>query len=150
MADHKKSLQRLHEEPEITGKAVEEFVRYFSPLTQMGRVVTEDTQVCEHAAKADTRISLCWASANRDAAVFEKPNDVVLDRKLNPHVGFGFATHNCLGATHARQLLAILIRSLAEKINTIDIIDKEENIEDLQQFQRKVGFHSLKVSFNGK
>ena len=150
LADHKKSLQRLHEEPEITGKAVEEFVRYFSPLTQMGRVVTEDTQVCEHAAKADTRISLCWASANRDAAVFEKPNDVVLDRKLNPHVGFGFATHNCLGATHARQLLAILIRSLAEKINTIDIIDKEENIEDLQQFQRKVGFHSLKVSFNGK
>lgn len=148
LAEHPESLERLKKEPEITTKAVEELVRYFSPLTQMGRVVTEDTQVCEHAAKANSRISLCWASANRDASVFETPNDVVLDRKLNPHVGFGFSTHNCLGATHARQLLAILIGSLSEKTSSIDIINKEENIEDLQQFQRKVGFHSLNVSFN--
>ncbi|MCI2283897.1 cytochrome P450 [Colwellia sp. MSW7] len=148
LAEHPESLERLKKEPEITTKAVEELVRYFSPLTQMGRVVTEDTQVCEHAAKANSRISLSWASANRDASVFETPNDVVLDRKLNPHVGFGFSTHNCLGATHARQLLAILIGSLSEKTSSIDIINKEENIEDLQQFQRKVGFHSLNVSFN--
>lgn len=148
LAEHPESLDRLKKEPEITTKAVEELVRYFSPLTQMGRVVTEDTQVCEHAAKANSRISLCWASANRDASVFETPNNVVLDRKLNPHVGFGFSTHNCLGATHARQLLAILIGSLSEKTSSIDILNKEENIEDLQQFQRKVGFHSLNVSFN--
>ncbi|TYK67238.1 cytochrome P450 [Colwellia echini] len=149
-SDHADSLQRLREEPEITGKAVEELVRYFSPLTHMGRVVTEDTQVCEHAAKADSRISLCWASANRDANVFEKPNEVVLDRKLNPHVGFGFSHHNCLGATHARQILSILITSLAEKVSAINVIDSEENIEDLEKFQRKVGFHSLNVSFNGQ
>ena len=150
LADHPQSLARLYQEPEITNKAVEELVRYFSPLTHMGRVVTEDTQVCEHAAKANSRISLCWASANRDSAVFDNPNKVVLDRKLNPHVGFGFSTHNCLGATHARQLLAILIKSLAEKVSSIDIVDHEENVEDLQQFQRKVGFHSLTAAFNAK
>ena len=64
VADHPEALARLKEEPEITGKAVEELVRYFSPLTHMGRVATSDTQVCEHAVKADSRISLCWASAN--------------------------------------------------------------------------------------
>ena len=149
-ADHPESLQRLNEEPEITTKAVEELVRYFSPLTHMGRVVTEDTAVCEHAVKADSRISLCWASANRDERVFENPNEVVLDRKLNPHVGFGFSTHNCLGATHARQILAILISSLSTKVSNIQGLENEENIEDWQQFQRKVGFHSLNVSFNGK
>ena len=149
-AEHPESLKKLLEEPEITGKAVEELIRYFSPLTHMGRVVTKDTEVCEHAVKADTRISLCWASANRDAKVFEKPNEVVLDRKINPHVAFGFSHHNCLGATHARQIMNILLKTLAEKVASIDILDCKENIEDLDQFKRKVGYESLQVKFNKK
>ena len=132
----------------MINNAVEEFVRYFSPLTQMGRVVTEDTQVCEHAVKADTRISLCWASANRDENVFEKPDEVVLDRKINPHVGFGFSHHNCLGATHARQILRVLLSILSQKVTSIEILEAKENIEDLEKFKRKVGFDSLKVKFN--
>lgn len=147
LAEHPESLERFRKEPEIIGKAVEEFIRYFSPLTQMGRVVTEDTQVCEHAIKADSRISLCWASANRDASVFENPNEIVLDRKINPHVGFGFSHHNCLGATHARQILKILLSTLAEKVANIEIVDGKENIEDLDEFKRKVGFDQINVKF---
>jgi cytochrome P450 len=147
-SEHPESLQRLRDEPEIRSRSIEEFIRYFSPLTHMGRVVTEDTQVCEHAVKADSRISLCWASANRDASVFEKPNEVVLDRKMNPHVGFGFSHHNCLGATHARQILNTLINVLCEKVESIDLIDCEENIEHWDEFDRKVGYHSLNVKFN--
>ncbi len=147
-AEHPESLQRIKNEPEITGKAVEELIRYFAPLTHMGRVVTKDTQVCEHAIKADSRISLCWASANRDASVFENPNEIVLDRKLNPHVSFGFGTHNCLGATHARQIMKILLETLANKVKSIDILDFEENIEDLDQFERKVGYENIHVKFN--
>lgn len=147
-SDHPESLVRLGQEPEIIDKAVEELVRYFAPLTQMGRVVTEDTTVCEHAIKADTRVSLCWASANRDASVFDQPNEVILDRKMNPHVGFGFSHHNCLGATHARQILKTLIRALAENVSNINILESEDNIEDLGHFQRKVGFHNLVASFS--
>tara|TARA_R110000751_G_scaffold55346_3_gene118730 strand:+ start:52900 stop:54045 length:1146 start_codon:yes stop_codon:yes gene_type:complete len=147
-SEHPESLQRLRDEPEIRSRSIEEFIRYFSPLTHMGRVATEDTQVCEHAVKADSRISLCWASANRDATVFENPNEVVLDRKMNPHVGFGFSHHNCLGATHARQILNTLIKVLCEKVATIDFIDCEENIEHWDDFKRKVGYHSLNVKFN--
>lgn len=146
-AEHPGSLKKLREQPEYIGKAVEEFVRYFSPLTQMGRVATEDTQVCEHAVKANSRVSLCWASANRDARVFETPNDIVLDRKLNPHVGFGFGHHKCLGATHARQVLSICISVLAQKIDTMTILEYKENIEDLDNFERKVGFEKLQVKF---
>ena len=147
LAEHPESLERFRKEPEIIGKAVEEFIRYFSPLTQMGRVVTEDTQVCEHAIQADSRISLCWASANRDASVFENPNEIVLDRKINPHVGFGFSHHNCLGATHARQILKILLSTLAEKVANIEIVNGKENIEDLDEFERKVGFDQINVKF---
>ncbi|MFY0599452.1 MAG: cytochrome P450 [Cyclobacteriaceae bacterium] len=149
-AEHPESLERLSGEPEITTRAVEELIRYFAPLTQMGRVVTEDTQVCEHAIKSDSRISLCWASANRDASAFERPNEVVLDRKVNPHVSFGFSHHKCLGATHARQIMSILLKTLAAKVKSIDIVDYDENIEDLNEFKRKVGYNSLSVKFNAK
>lgn len=147
-AEHPESLVRLKSEPEIINNAVEELIRYFSPLTHMGRVATQDAQVCEHAVKADSRISLCWASANRDERTFENPNEVVIDRKLNPHVAFGFGTHNCLGATHARQIMNILVKTLSEKVKSIDIIDYQENIEELGEFERKVGYDKLTVKFN--
>ncbi len=147
-AAHPSSLDRLRKEPEITTQAVEELVRYFSPLTHMGRVVTEDTEVCTHAAKADSRVSLCWASANRDAATFENPNEVMLDRKVNPHVAFGFGIHKCLGATHARLILRTLLGILAEKVSSIEVLDFKENVEDWQEFKRKVGYDNLKVKFN--
>ncbi|MGM8362034.1 cytochrome P450 [Flavobacterium sp. ARAG 55.4] len=147
-AEHPKSLDRLRVEPEIRNRAIEELIRYFAPLTQMGRVVTTETAVCEHAIKADTRVGLCWASANRDANVFENPNEVVLDRKMNPHLSFGFGTHNCLGATHARTILKVLVDVLTEKVQSMKILSAEENIEELGEFKRKVGFHSLQVKFN--
>ena len=148
LSEHQESLERFRKEPEIISKAVEEMIRYFSPLTQMGRVVTEDTYVCEHAIKAETRVSLCWASANRDAAIFENPNEIVIDRKINPHVGFGFSHHNCLGATHARQIMRVLLSTLAEKVGSIEIFDYRENIEDLDEFKRKVGYDYLNAKFN--
>ncbi|WP_027395200.1 cytochrome P450 [Aquimarina latercula] len=147
-AEHKESLQLLKDDSEIIGKAVEELIRYFAPLTQMGRVATQDAAVCEHAVKKDARISLCWASANRDETVFENPNEVVLDRKINPHVSFGFSHHKCLGATHARQIMKILLQVLTKKVASINIIDAQENIEELGEFKRKVGFNSLIVTFN--
>lgn len=147
-ADHPGSLERLRAEPEIMNTAIEELIRYFSPLTQMGRVVTEDTQVCEHAVKAQSRISMCWASANRDERVFDRANEVVLDRKVNPHVAFGFGTHNCLGATHARQIMKILLTTLTQKVKSMEILDCKENIEDLDEFKRKVGYDSINVKFN--
>lgn len=149
-SENASDLQRLHDEPEIVNRAVEELIRYFAPLTQMGRVATQDTVVCEHAVKADSRISLCWASANRDEKTFEEPNKVDFDRKVNPHVSFGFSTHNCLGATHARQILRQLVVSLADKVGQLDTIDADENVERLGEFSRKVGFNRLQARFTAK
>ncbi|MDO6641655.1 cytochrome P450 [Shewanella sp. 5_MG-2023] len=143
-------LQRIASEPDIVNRAVEELLRYFSPLTQMGRVATEDTTVCEHAIKADSRVSLCWASANRDETVFSNPNSVDFDRKVNPHVSFGFSHHNCLGATHARQILRQLVLTLANTVADINVVSADENIEQLGEFSRKVGFNHLVVSLTAK
>ncbi len=148
-AEHPDEIQRIKGQPGLARMAVEELVRYFSPLTHLGRVVTDDTEVCRHAVKADNRISLCWASANRDGTVFEDPNKVKIDRKMNPHVAFGFGHHKCLGAMHARQLLNTLFILLAEKVPSMEILDFEEHIEVHGAIKRKVGFHRLKVKFHG-
>ena len=147
-AGNPEKLHYLAENPTMIPVAVEELIRYFSPLTQMGRVVTEDTNVCGHAVKKDSRISLCWASANRDEKVFENPNTVQLDRKNNPHVAFGFSHHKCLGATHTRQLMKVLLTKMASKKIKINILSAKEKIEKLGDNQRKVGFDSLEVSIS--
>lgn len=145
--DHPESLEKIRQNPAMITFAVEELVRYFSPLTHMGRVVTKDTTVCEHAAKVDTRVSMCWASANRDETTFTNPNEVDLERKINPHVAFGFGIHKCLGATHARQVLRTLLSVLSKKIKSIELIESEDKIEDWDEFQRKVGFEKLEAKF---
>ncbi|WP_237706957.1 cytochrome P450 [Ochrovirga pacifica] len=147
-AEHPESLARIKESPEMINTAIEELIRYYAPLTHMGRVVTKNTQVCEQDIKAQSRVSLCWASANRDEKTFANPEEVVLDRKVNPHVSFGFGTHNCLGATHARALLRIILSEMVQKVKSIDILAHEDNVEDLDEFKRKVGFNSLSVKFN--
>lgn len=148
IAEHPEILERIRNEKRLIHTATEELIRYFSPLTHMGRVVTKDTEVCQHAVKNDSRISLCWASANRDPSVFENPNEVILDRNKNPHIAFGIGTHNCIGAHHTRQILKVLLRTLSSKIHSIDILDCEENIEEWGEFNRKVGFDKLLIKFS--
>lgn len=148
LGDHPPSLEKLRKEPEIISRAVEEFARYFSPLTHMGRDVSEDTFIADQVIKEDSRVSLCWASANRDEGVFENPNEVVLDRKMNPHVAFGFSHHKCLGAHHARQLTRILVREVVKKVESIEILEFSDRIEDWGDVERKVGYNKIKVKFN--
>lgn len=64
---------------------------------------------------------------------------------MNPHLGFGFGHHKCLGATHARTLLKVFIEELCNKIGSIKILGHEDNIESLNGLERKVGFHKLTV-----
>jgi len=144
-AGHPEDLQRIREQPELAPRAVEELVRYFAPLTHMGRVATTDAEVSGCPVSADARISLCWAAANRDAAVFDKPNEVVIDRKANPHLSFGFGIHKCLGAPHARQVLKVLINALAQRGMRIEVTDHQDNIERWGSLERKVGFHRLMI-----
>lgn len=158
-ADHPEQLAFIRQYPESFNSAVEELLRYFSPLTHMGRIATENTEIKPHTLngndtsyeiKKDTRISLCWASANRDESVFDNPNEVDLERKVNPHVAFGFGVHNCLGATHARTLLRLWIQALAERVENIDVKSCDENIEHWGEASRKVGFHKLIVNVEAR
>jgi cytochrome P450 len=93
--------------------AVEEIVRYASPIRQFRRHVRADSELTGHAFQPGDRVVLFYVSANRDERVFDRPDVFDITRDPNPHVGFGGAgAHYCLGANLARQEIAALFREL--------------------------------------
>jgi cytochrome P450 len=147
LGDHPEALEYLRQEPARIVHAGEEFFRVITPLTHIGRVCPVDTPVGETTVRAGGRISLCWASANRDEAVFDGPDDVRLDRKPNPHLAFGFGPHLCIGAPHARLLLRTLLERCVHRIRRIAVLEARERVEVEKAYERVVGLESLVVRF---
>ena len=139
------ALEHLREDPKRIVHASEEFFRVFMPLTHIGRVCPADTNVHGVPVKADGRVSLCWASANFDEAVFDAPEEIRLDRKPNPHTSFGFGAHLCLGAPHARLIVRSLLQALIERVGSITVLDAKEHIENEARYRRSNGYESLTV-----
>lgn len=140
-------LAWIREDPKRINLASEEFFRLFIPLTHIGRVCPVKTDVHGFEVAPEGRVSLCWSSANRDAAVFDEPNVTKLDRRPNPHLAFGFGAHLCLGAHHARAIMRGLIRALAENVSQIEILQADELIERESDYSRMIGYESLRVRF---
>jgi cytochrome P450 len=126
----------------------EEVAGYANLAFAGGRVCPHGAQVHGVSVANNDRIGLCWASANRDETVFEAPDEVRIDRMPNPHVGFGFGKHACLGASQARLILRTLLADLAASVSSIELLDAEANWETEDTFRRQVGFDYLNVSFN--
>lgn len=143
LAEHPATLQALRDDPKLVTTACEEFVRCVSPLTHIGRVCPVDTDVHGEQVKAGGRVSLCWASANFDASVFESPQEFRPDRKPNPHIAFGSGAHSCLGAAHARLLIRTLLQQLAEQCRSIHLLEARRSYERASVYTRAVGFESL-------
>ncbi|ACY97156.1 MULTISPECIES: cytochrome P450 [Thermomonospora] len=100
--------------------AVEEIVRYASPVIWMRRTATCDTTLNGHEIKAGDKLLLYYASANRDETVFDDPDRFDILRSPNPHVGFGGpGPHFCLGAHLARREVTVMFRELFRQVPTI-------------------------------
>ncbi len=138
-------LEYLRAHPKMILSASEEFMRVISPLTHTGRVCPVDTDVLGEQVRADERVSVCWASANYDETVFEAPQEIRLDRKPNPHIAYGFGTHLCLGAAHARLIIRTILRQLCEGVESIQILEATKNEPNEADFLRHVGYKSLIV-----
>jgi cytochrome P450 len=145
LAKHPEALAFLRDDPVRVVHASEEFFRVFMPLTHIGRVCPEETNVHGVTVPANGRVALCWASANFDENAFDKPHEIRLDRKPNPHLSFGFGNHLCLGAPHARLILRTLLRLCAERVESITILSAKERVEHEPAYDRTLGYDSLIV-----
>ena len=96
--------------------ATEEFVRWVTPIHNMCRVATEDTEVGGETIRAGDQVVLMYPSANRDTAHFDDPEEFDVTRHPNHHLSFGFGTHFCLGASLARLEIRIFFEELRERV----------------------------------
>ncbi len=135
----------LREDPKRIILASEELFRALSPVSLLGRICPHGANIHGVDVAPNGRVAFGWAAANFDETVFEEPEEVRLDRKPNPHIAFGYGPHTCLGAPHARLVIRSLLLQIAEKIQTIAILEEEINYERRDDIERFAGYHMLRV-----
>lgn len=101
--------------------AVDELIRYVSPVLSFIRTVTEDHTYKGVDLREGDRVLMLYQSANRDQAVFDRPDELILDRDPNPHLAFGIGPHYCLGANLARMEVKTAFQELFYRLPDIHI-----------------------------
>lgn len=116
LSQHPDQRHRLIDEPELIERAVEEFLRAFSPTQALARTVVSDVDFHGCPMREGDRVLLAWSSANRDPAQFDDADEVVLDRWPNRHTAFGMGVHRCAGAHLARAMARTMIGQIVERM----------------------------------
>ncbi len=129
LAQHPEEFETLKRNPELVPSAVEEIVRWTSPVNYMKRVVGRDLEFRGQELRKGDNLVLFYGSANRDEAVFEDPFTFRVDREPNPHLAFGIGQHFCLGAHLARRSQRALLGELVRRIDSIELAGEPERIQ---------------------
>ena len=142
--DHPDQWEEMAAKPELINSAVEEVLRWVTPLNNVFRMALTDDVVGGQPIAAGDRIIMLYPSANRDEAVFENPFEFDIHRNPNPHLSFGFGTHLCIGANLARLVLTTVFRELSGRATGLSVVsepDVEANI-----FARAVKSFQIRVT----
>jgi len=129
--DHNDQWEAIAADPALVPSAVEEMIRWVTPLNNFFRTAVADTEIADQPVAAGDRIILLYPSANRDEAVFVDPFRFDVRRSPNPHLSFGFGAHFCLGASLARFELTVLFEELVRRLTNVRVVtetDDEDNI----------------------
>ena len=122
LATHPEDRKRLVEDPSLMPMAVEEFLRAYAPVT-MARMVSEDFDFEGCPMKEGDWLLLPFPSANRDPAVFDRADEVIIDRAENRHSAFGHGIHRCIGSNLARMELTVAIEEWLARYPDFELTD---------------------------
>ncbi len=129
LVEHPAEREKLRRDPAgRVSDAVEEIVRWTTPVNYMMRTAARDTELAGSKVREADRLLLFYASANRDEAVFEDPSAFRVDRRPNPHLGFGIGEHFCLGAHLARSSQRALFRELVGRLEDVELAGAPERL----------------------
>jgi cytochrome P450 len=121
---HPDQLERLRREPDLIDSAVEELLRYDSPVQNTSRTPRENVVIGGQEVEAGIEVNVFLGSANRDPDVFSDPDVLDIARKDNRHVSFGQGVHFCLGASLARLEGQVAIGALLDRFPTMKLADE--------------------------
>ena len=120
---HRDQWDRLVADPGLLPGAIEEMLRWTSPVKNMCRTLTADTSFHGTDLREGEKIMLMFESANFDEAVFGDPDNFRIDRNPNSHLAFGFGTHFCLGNQLARLELKMMTTRLLQRLPDLRLAD---------------------------
>jgi cytochrome P450 len=126
LIDNPGELQRLRDDPGLMPTAVEEMIRWSTPVKEFMRTATADTTVRGVDIAKGESVYLAYVSGNRDEVVFADPFRFDVGRDPNKHVAFGYGVHFCLGAALARMEMNSLFTELIPRLNTIELAGPPE------------------------
>jgi cytochrome P450 family 142 subfamily A polypeptide 1 len=124
--DHPDQWDAMAADPTLVPGAVEEVLRWVTPLNNMFRRAISDDVVGGQEIAAGDRLVLLYPSANRDEAVFADPFTFDIRRHPNPHVAFGFGTHLCIGTHVARAALAAVFGQMSARVTDLRVLDEPD------------------------
>ncbi len=128
LAQNPGEFEKLKRNPDLIPSAVEEILRWTSPVNYMKRVVAEDLDFHGQELSKGDNLVLFYASANRDESVFEDPFTFRVDRHPNRHLAFGIGEHFCLGAHLARASQRAMLREFVDRIESLELAGEPEQI----------------------
>lgn len=141
-------LRASKEQDREIGRFNEETLRFYSPVPQLPRITTQDTELRGKKIPKGAFVMLCWASGNRDAARFADPDKFDMDRTaLNQHVAFGTGVHFCVGAMLARQEMKCAIKEIVNSVESIDLAVERDNLDLSASMVILRGLKALPVRF---
>ena len=121
-------IRRLQNDPSLLKPAVEECVRWSTPIIHFARTATEDYELRGKTIQKDQSVALFYGSANRDEEIFEDPFRFRIDRNPNRHLGFGIGEHFCAGSHLARLEMAVAYKHLLPRIEEIELAGPVERL----------------------
>ncbi len=124
-------LQRLRDNPDMLDSAVNELLRYDSPVQLDGRFAQEDVEIGDTRIQAGERVISAIGAANRDPAVFTNPNALDIARREKSHISFGRGIHHCLGAPLAMMEGRIAFAALLDRFSSIELVAEPEFREQI-------------------
>jgi cytochrome P450 len=128
LAHHPEQLKALRGNSEGMARAVDEFLRYDSPILSIGRVIAKETELGGKQLSPGERIFSMLVAANRDGDVFANPDALDIARNPNPHMAFGKGHHFCLGTPLARIEGQVAVECLLERFSQIELAEPVDNI----------------------
>jgi cytochrome P450 len=131
LIEHPDQLDRLRQDPGLAESAVEEMIRWVSPVKHFIRTAMQDTEIRGQRIAEGEAVLLLYPSANRDAEVFDEPDRFDITRDPNRHLAFGYGAHFCLGAQLARMETRALFRALAPRLESIELTGEPELVRTL-------------------
>lgn len=119
--EHQDQLRKLQAEPALLDSAIEEALRWTTPIIHFARTATEDYPLRDKVIKAGDAVALFYGSANRDEEIFDDPYTFRIDRHPNRHLAFGIGEHFCLGSHLARLEMKVAYKHLLPRIEEVEL-----------------------------